>query len=149
MGRAVNVGQAVSGTALGVGKIVKYDRGRGYGFIEPEDGSEDVFVHARDLNGTEEAVLLGSRVRYSVVPGDRGKRAADVHVLGRPDDDTAVQRASGATDGEDDVDVVAVGRYEREITDLLLSVVPSITGAEIVEIRDRLIRAARQRRWIE
>jgi CspA family cold shock protein len=137
------------GATAAVGKVVKYDRSRGYGFIEPDDGSEDVFLHVRDLNDAEEAALLGSRVTYSVVLGERGMRAADVRVLGRPEVPAAVAERAAPTGDDDGVDVVGVGYYEREITDILLAAAPTITASQIVEIRERLVRAARNRRWVE
>ena len=51
---------------------------KGYGFIEPEDGSKDVFVH---ISAVERAGLSGLRegqkVEYEFVPGERGRTSAE------------------------------------------------------------------------
>ena len=51
---------------------------KGYGFIEPEDGGKDVFVH---VSAVERAGLTGLRegqkVEFEVVPGRDGRSAAD------------------------------------------------------------------------
>ncbi len=50
---------------------------KGYGFIEPEDGSKDVFVH---MNAVRSAGLdtlnEGQRVDFDIEPGNDGKTAA-------------------------------------------------------------------------
>ena len=50
---------------------------KGYGFIEPEDGSKDVFVH---MNAVRSAGLdtlnEGQRVDFDIEPGKDGKTAA-------------------------------------------------------------------------
>ena len=58
--------------------IVKwFDVQRGYGFIQPEDGSNDAFVHisaveAAGLDGLRE----GQKVSYYLTPGRNGKSSA-------------------------------------------------------------------------
>ena len=59
--------------------IVKWlNATKGYGFIQPEDGGKDAFVH---VTAVERAGLQGLRegqkVQYELVPGRDGKEAAD------------------------------------------------------------------------
>ena len=59
--------------------IVKWFNGRkGFGFIEPEDGSKDVFVH---ISAVERAGLTslneGQKVSYELQAGQNGKSSAE------------------------------------------------------------------------
>ena len=51
---------------------------KGYGFIEPSDGSKDAFVH---ISAVERAGLTGLRegqkIEYELVPGRDGKSSAE------------------------------------------------------------------------
>ena len=55
-----------------------YCASRGFGFIEPEDGSKDAFVH---ISAVERAGLStlneGQKVSYELQPGQNGKSAAE------------------------------------------------------------------------
>jgi CspA family cold shock protein len=59
------------------GTVKFFDPNRGFGFIGPEDGSKDVFVH---ISAVEEAGLNilteGQKVEYEVVSKPDGKTAA-------------------------------------------------------------------------
>ncbi len=59
------------------GTVKWFDPARGYGFIGPDDGSADVFVH---ISAVEEAGLSilteGQKVEYEVVSRPNGKTAA-------------------------------------------------------------------------
>ncbi len=67
---------AASGAPVrgGEGVVARYDADRGFGFITPDAGGADLFVHVSVLRGTE-ALLEGDRVRYMVRQGDRGPQA--------------------------------------------------------------------------
>ena len=51
---------------------------KGYGFIEPTDGSKDAFVH---ISAVERAGLTslheGQKVEYELTPGRNGKSSAE------------------------------------------------------------------------
>ncbi len=58
---------------------------RGFGFIKPEDGREDIFFHRSSLVGTTfEQLRQGDRVTFNAENDPRGKgpRAADVQLVG-------------------------------------------------------------------
>ena len=61
-----------------VGTVKWFNPTKGYGFIQPEDGSKDVFVH---VSAVERAGLSGLRegqkVEYELVPGEKGKSSAE------------------------------------------------------------------------
>lgn len=64
------------------GTVTWYDAGKGFGFVTPDSGDQDAFVHARSLTGGATELVEGDRVSFSVVPGDRGPQAQDVRVVG-------------------------------------------------------------------
>lgn len=58
----------------GEGVVARYDEERGFGFITPDAGGADLFVHVSVLRGTE-ALHPGDRVRYQIRQSDRGQQA--------------------------------------------------------------------------
>jgi CspA family cold shock protein len=67
---------------MSTGIVKMYDEDRGFGFIQPNEGGSDVFVHAKSIVGA--SVLIPSQmVEFeSVFDTTRGKyRAADVRVI--------------------------------------------------------------------
>jgi CspA family cold shock protein len=62
------------------GVVKTFIPARGYGFISPDDGSKDVFVHATSI--TDGAKLsVGDVVRFDVSQEMRGPKATNVEVL--------------------------------------------------------------------
>ncbi len=63
---------------MATGTVKWFNPAKGYGFIEPEDGSKDAFVH---ISAIERAGLTtlreGQKVEYELVADDKGKSAAD------------------------------------------------------------------------
>ncbi|GGK61120.1 cold-shock protein [Ornithinimicrobium pekingense] len=58
----------------GEGVVTRYDAERGFGFIAPDAGGPDLFVHVSVLRD-DEALLKGDRVRFQVRQSDRGPQA--------------------------------------------------------------------------
>lgn len=64
------------------GTVTFFDPDKGFGFVTPDAGGDDLFVHARSLLGGLRELSDGDRVRYVVAEGDRGPQARDVEVVG-------------------------------------------------------------------
>ena len=61
------------------GKVKWFNDAKGYGFIEPQDGTTDVFVHFSSIEMEGFRTLLeGQEVEFEVQSGDRGIHAANV-----------------------------------------------------------------------
>ncbi|MCL3862524.1 cold shock domain-containing protein [Actinotalea sp. K2] len=58
----------------GEGVVARFDAERGFGFITPDAGGADLFVHVSVLRGAE-ALQEGDRVQYVVRQSDRGPQA--------------------------------------------------------------------------
>jgi cold shock protein len=63
---------------MAIGIVKWFNPTKGYGFIEPEDGSKDAFVH---ISAVERAGLSGLRegqkIEFELVPGQNGKSSAE------------------------------------------------------------------------
>ena len=60
------------------GTVKWFNRAKGYGFIEPEDGDKDAFVHISAVqNAGMETLDEGQKVQYELVEGANGKTSAE------------------------------------------------------------------------
>ncbi|HXQ40039.1 MAG TPA: cold-shock protein [Candidatus Udaeobacter sp.] len=63
---------------MAIGTVKWFNSQKGYGFIAPQDGSKDVFVH---ISAVERAGLHslneGQKVQYDLAPGKDGKTSAE------------------------------------------------------------------------
>ena len=60
------------------GTVKWFNPAKGFGFIEPEDGSTDAFVHISAVEHAGLATLNeGQKVTYELQPGQNGKSSAE------------------------------------------------------------------------
>jgi CspA family cold shock protein len=63
---------------MATGTVKWFNPTKGFGFIEPSDGSKDAFVH---ITAVQRAGLMtlneGQKVEYELVPGQGGKSSAE------------------------------------------------------------------------
>ncbi|QLB13863.1 putative cold-shock DNA-binding protein [Bisgaardia hudsonensis] len=64
------------------GSVKWFNSDKGFGFITPEDGGKDLFVHFSGIIGDNYRTLNeGDRVEYNVQDSQRGPAAIDVMVI--------------------------------------------------------------------
>ncbi len=59
------------------GTVKFFNTAKGFGFITPDEGGKDVFVH---INGCTDEIREGDKVSYNVEEGRKGPNAVDVTV---------------------------------------------------------------------
>lgn len=141
--------------AVAVGKIIKFDDVRGYGFIAPDEGGEDVFVHANDLLDDKFLYRPGVRVEFQVEQGDRGIKASLVKIVDGPGNEIVVTphtvpaTIERASVGDDTCDVLSSAGFRHEVIEALLRSAPAVTGAQITQIAAAFDQIARGHGWVE
>jgi cold shock protein len=67
------------GFIMAIGTVKWFNDSKGFGFITPDDGGEDLFAHftAIQMNGFK-TLKEGQRVAFEVVAGPKGKQASNI-----------------------------------------------------------------------
>ncbi len=131
---------------MATGKVIRFDAVRGYGFVAPDGGGEDLFLHVNDLLVDKSLIAPGVTVEFTSDEGERGMKASDVRVIGRrPYSDGPAERGEGDEAG----DVLTREEFREEVTEALLGEFPELTAAQIVGIRKRMIALASAHGWVE
>jgi cold shock CspA family protein len=136
------------------GRVIRFDELRGFGFVAPEQGGEDVFVHVNDVNFEKELIVPGALVEFRVEKGDRGSKATNVRLLeeGSAQDAPPARQASPRPAAKKDfgpAEVLHADDFFYEVTEAMLEVAPGMTAEQIVAVRLRLADVAHNHGWLE
>ncbi|MBD44869.1 MAG: cold-shock protein [Flavobacteriaceae bacterium] len=63
---------------MSIGTVKFFNNSKGFGFITPEEGNRDVFVH---VNGLVDEINEGDKVSFDVEEGPKGLNATNVKVI--------------------------------------------------------------------
>jgi cold shock CspA family protein len=137
---------------------LRFDSYRGYGFIAPDIGGEDVFIHANDFAGDKSLLTSGAQVDFDIEQSGRGLKASAVRIVasarpGRTATRAHPATASNTTQSDDDdgefYDVLTYGDFKLELTEALLHNVSSLTAGQLLEVRDRVMQLVLSHNWVD
>lgn len=146
------------------GKVIRFDEVRGYGFVAPDTGGDDVFIHVNDLEFDKRHLAVGAVVDFTVEDGDRGLKASTVTLVASAPVPMPAMAAAGASaptaplpaflpplsDAASRPDGAAPSERElaAEVTEVLLAGVPSLTAEQVLATRGVFVAVARSHGWV-
>jgi CspA family cold shock protein len=68
---------------MATGTVKWFDDAKGYGFITPDEGGKDLFVHHSNVSGSGfKSLAEGAKVEFEAAEGQKGPEARNVAVAG-------------------------------------------------------------------
>jgi CspA family cold shock protein len=72
----------VEDSYMATGTVKWFNDDKGFGFITPDEGSKDLFVHHSGISGDGfKSLSEGQKVEFDEEPGDKGPKAVNVKAL--------------------------------------------------------------------
>ena len=152
------------------GKVIRFDEVRGYGFVAPDTGGDDVFIHVNDLEFDKRHLAVGAVVDFKVEDGDRGLKASTVTLVApapapAPVSVSAMAGAAVGSGGvagpapaflpplpdaatRPDGDAPSERDLAIEVTEVLLAGVPTLTAEQVLATRGAFVAVARSHGWV-
>ncbi|MEW2080992.1 cold shock domain-containing protein [Streptomyces sp. NPDC005283] len=126
---------------------MSFDSVRGYGFVSHPSG-EDAFMHANDILCDRYLIAPGMPVQFEDTESERGLKAVNVRLLEQMPSAEAdgAHPAGPATDST--AGMTTSAELLQEFTDVIISEAPSVTAAQISQLRQRLLATARSHGWV-
>lgn len=141
------------------GKVIRFDEVRGYGFVAPETGGDDVFIHVNDLEFDKRHLAVGAVVDFTVEDGDRGLKASTVTLVTPAPAMATAAVGAGApapaflpplpdVSSRPDGEAPSERELAAEVTEVLLVGVPSLTAEQVLATRGAFVAVARSHGWV-
>jgi CspA family cold shock protein len=79
---SANAAHDRGGSIMATGTVKWFSDEKGFGFITPEDGSKDLFVHHSAISGSGfKSLPEGAKVSYEAATGPKGPNAENVTLV--------------------------------------------------------------------
>jgi cold shock CspA family protein len=120
--------------------------------VVPDDGGDDVFIHANDVGFDKGLLVTGARLSFEKADGRRGAKAWNIELVEPAPPAREIEKsAAGHSRTVDDglCDVLTAKEFTEEVTEVFLTAAPSITAGALLAVRQHLLQFAYNHGWIE
>lgn len=68
----------IKGNTMPIGTVKFFNESKGFGFIHPDNGGDDLFIHISNIEPSEGTLTEGQKVYYEIGQGRKGDEARAV-----------------------------------------------------------------------